>query len=96
MICLAAHTGDRSLSITDLFVVFGLVFVLFWRSDKGARSFYFNPEDFITMRKTGQGTPVSVSSGTFEPMLAHYVGAFYQKIARKPDHSHDIGDIGDM
>jgi hypothetical protein len=75
MICLTAHTVIVLSASLTCIVVFAVVFVLFWRSHKGARSFYFNPEDFYRYeRGLDRELPVSASSGTFEPMLAHYVG----------------------
>lgn len=75
MICIRLHTIVVISASLTCIVVFALIFVSFWRSHKGARSFYFNPEDFYHYeRGRDRELPISASSASFEPMLTHYVG----------------------
>jgi hypothetical protein len=69
------HTIVTLSAILTGIVVPGVVFAVFWRVHKGARSFYFDAADFYYYEKSkSRELPVSAGSSTFEPMLAHYVG----------------------
>jgi hypothetical protein len=55
----------------------GLVFLIwmyFWLSHRGARYVYFDAQDFAKYEGGGgRKLPVSAATGTFEPLLKHYI-----------------------
>lgn len=54
---------------------FVMLLAYFWRSHKGMRSFYFDPQDFHHFENGGgRELPVAASETTFESLLANYIG----------------------
>ena len=55
-------------------VLFGVLYVLFWRSHRGVPSFYFDPQDFAHYEGgAGRELPVAAQTGTFAPLLGSYL-----------------------
>lgn len=56
-------------------LLFVVLWVAFWWSHRGIRSFYFDPQDFAHYEKGGgRELPVAASTGTFAAHLKNYVG----------------------
>lgn len=65
----------RTLEILIALVVFLVIWLLFWWLNQGARCFYFDAQDFLKYENGGgRELPVSADTGTFAPLLDHYIG----------------------
>jgi hypothetical protein len=54
--------------------LFGVLLLLFRLSNRGARSFYLDPQDFVRYENGGgRELPVAASTGTFAPLLNSYL-----------------------
>ncbi len=56
--------------------VFATLWILFWRTHKGSRNshFFFDPQDSYKANPHNPALPESAKTGTFEPLLKHYIG----------------------
>ena len=55
-------------------IVFAIFWVGFRLSHKGLGHFFFDPQDAFAINSESRSFPKSAQSGTFEPMLKHYIG----------------------
>jgi hypothetical protein len=54
--------------------LYGTIWRCFWRLNIGP-SYYFDAQDFLKYEEgTGRELPVSAATGTFAPLLKHYIG----------------------
>ena len=61
-------------SVIGCAALFISLLIFFWRSHRGMRSFYFDPQDFVHYEQgLGRELPVAASGGTFESQLRNYI-----------------------
>jgi hypothetical protein len=53
--------------------VFGTFWLLFWFTHKPGH-YFFDPQDCFRETPQNRKFPISAKTGTFEPMLKHYIG----------------------
>jgi len=73
MISLCVHISRFCGVALVALVPFGVFWSIFWFSH-GPGPFYFDPQDFYNSNPSNHGLPASAKTGTFEPMLKHYIG----------------------
>ena len=67
--------SDRFFGVGIGILVFVTVWGIFWLLHSGAKSFYFDPQDFLKYEQGGgRQLPVSATTGTWAPLLPHYIG----------------------
>jgi hypothetical protein len=53
--------------------VFGTFWLIFWFTHKPGH-YFFDPQDCVRESPDNRKFPISAKTGTFEPMLKHYIG----------------------